>query len=71
MINERLNMNFNTFINQYRIDEAQKLLIRDPERSVISVAYDVGFNSKSSFYDAFSRYTGVTPQAYRKKLLKF
>ncbi len=71
VINERLNMNFNTFINQYRIDEAQKLLIRDPERSVISVAYDVGFNSKSSFYDAFSRYTGVTPQAYRKKLLKF
>lgn len=69
VINERLNMNFNTFINQYRIDEAQKLLIRDPERSVISVAYEVGFNSKSSFYDAFSRYTGVTPQAYRKQFL--
>ena len=46
-----------------------RCLVRDPERSVISVAYEVGFNSKSSFYDAFSRYTGVTPQTYRKKFL--
>jgi AraC-like DNA-binding protein len=70
IINERLNINFNAFINQYRIDEAQKLLVRDPEKSVIAVAYEVGFNSKSSFYDAFSRYTGVTPQVYRKKFLR-
>ncbi len=67
VINDRLNINFNAFINQYRIDEAQKLLIRDPDKSVIAVAYEVGFNSKSSFYEAFSRYTGVTPQVFRKQ----
>ncbi len=65
ILNETLNVNFNNYINKFRIDEASRLLVRDPERSVISVAYEVGFNSKSSFYDAFSRFTGKSPQAFR------
>lgn len=71
LLNVKLMMNFNTFINHYRIQEAKQMLIDEPDRSVLSIAYAVGFNSKSSFYDAFTRFTGQTPVQYRKyKLLK-
>ena len=65
-LNERLNMNFNSFINKHRVEEAKNLLIDEPERSILSISYAVGFNSKSSFYEAFSRFSGCTPQQYRK-----
>ncbi len=65
LLNERLQMNFNSFINSYRVNEAKKMLIDEPERSILSISYAVGFNSKSSFYEAFARFTGVTPQKFR------
>lgn len=65
-LNERLNMNFNSFINKHRVEEAKRLLLEEPERSILSVSYEVGFNSKSSFYEAFSRFSHCTPQQYRK-----
>lgn len=66
LLNERLNMNFNTYINSYRIEEAKKLLISNPDRTVLTIAYEVGFNSKSSFYESFTKITGITPVEYRK-----
>jgi AraC-like DNA-binding protein len=66
LLNERLNMNFNTYINSYRIEEAKKLLIANPDRTVLTIAYEVGFNSKSSFYESFTKITGITPVEYRK-----
>src|SRR6056297_2055532 len=66
LLNETLNMNFNTFVKQFRIRDAKLMLINEPGRSVLSIAYAGGFNSKASFYDAFSRFTGKTPQKYRK-----
>ncbi len=65
LLNERLQMNFNSFINSYRVDEAKKMLIDEPDRSILSISYAVGFNSKSSFYEAFARFTGGTPQKFR------
>jgi AraC-like DNA-binding protein/ligand-binding sensor domain-containing protein len=68
IINKKLNKNFFDFINEYRIKEAQQLL-SDPKRkgdTVLDVAYNVGFNTKSSFNNAFKRFTGTTPSAYRK-----
>ena len=69
LLNDLLNTNFNSYVNQYRINEAKDLLRDEPERSVLSIAYAVGFNSKSSFYEAFSRFTGKTPHTFRKELL--
>jgi len=66
LLNDRLNVNFNTFINKHRINEAKKILIQDPDRSVISIAYEVGFNSISPFYNAFLKFTGKSPAKYRK-----
>ncbi len=66
ILNERMAANFNNFVNRYRINESKELLLSEPHRSVISIAFAVGFNTKSSFYNAFSRFTGTTPQDYRR-----
>ena len=69
ILNERLATNFNNFVNRYRINESKMILLDEPDRSVLSIAYAVGFNTKSSFYSAFSRFTGMTPQDYRRENL--
>ncbi|HOV09995.1 MAG: Melibiose operon regulatory protein [Spirochaetes bacterium ADurb.Bin218] len=66
LINEKFNVNFNTFINSYRIEFAKSLLIEKPHLTVLTIAYESGFNSKSTFYDAFTKHAGVTPLEYRK-----
>jgi AraC-like DNA-binding protein len=68
VINESLNQNFFDFVNQYRIDEAKRLLKdpRDPGQTVLEVLYEVGFNSKSAFNTAFKRHTGTTPSEFKK-----
>jgi len=65
-LNSRLNQNFNSFINKYRIDEAKKLLIAEKDTSIISIAFMVGFGTQSAFYDSFSKLTGLSPSKYRK-----
>lgn len=69
VINEHSGQNFYDFINAYRIEEVKKLL-RDSKNNhlkVISLAWDCGFNSKSAFYTAFKKNTGMTPVEYRLK----
>ncbi len=65
-LNEKLNMNFNTFINKHRIDEAKDLLHADTDLSILQIAYSVGFNSKSAFNTAFRNFTKTTPANFRK-----
>ena len=69
IINDQLNTNFYEFINQQRIKEAQ-LLLNTPDtqqKSILDIAYDVGYNSKSAFNRAFKHFTGMTPSEFRKK----
>jgi AraC-like DNA-binding protein len=67
IINEQLNQNFFEFINHYRIEEAkQKILEVKESRSMLEIAYDVGFNSKSAFNSAFKKITGQTPSQFRQ-----
>jgi AraC-like DNA-binding protein len=70
VINESFHKNFYNLVNYYRIEEVKKLL-KDPETkkfTIISIAYDCGFNSKSSFYSAFKKNTGITPKEYLLEL---
>lgn len=67
IINCKLNTNFYKLINEYRINEARQILIEQPERKILAVAFDVGFNSSSAFYNAFKRNVGVTPTRYREQ----
>ncbi|MCL2247502.1 MAG: tetratricopeptide repeat protein [Lentimicrobiaceae bacterium] len=66
VINRALNKNFRSFLNTYRIKEAQRLFMElDFEKfTVNSVAQNVGFKSYSGFYYAFKEITGVSPNFY-------
>lgn len=66
ILNESYNKNFYQFINYYRILEAKELLITDPKKNILDIAYEVGFKSKSAFYKNFFELTQLTPQEYRK-----
>ena len=70
LLNNTFNKNFYSFINEYRIGEAIAKL-KDPsaEINILSLAYDCGFNSKSSFNNYFKKLTGQTPSYYRKTIL--
>ncbi len=72
VINQQSELNFNNFINHYRIEESLELL-RDPQyqnHTIASVAFEVGFNSISSFNTAFKKQIGKTPLDYRQQLTK-
>ncbi|AVQ13833.1 DNA-binding helix-turn-helix protein [Leptospira santarosai] len=69
-LNNHLGMNFNNYINRFRVEEAKSMLINDPSRSVVSVGIAVGFNSNSSFYKAFLKETGMSPKQFRETQTK-
>lgn len=67
VINEQLNKNFFVYINEYRVNEA-KLKMSDVtyrDHTILRIAYDSGFNSKSGFNIIFKKHTGFTPTEYR------
>ncbi len=64
-LNERLGSDFRSFINSYRVAEAKKLLSEQPDLSILSICYDVGFGSKSAFNSVFKKETGQTPREFR------
>lgn len=66
-INEVYNQNFFTYINELRVRKAKEFLLLEShgQYSVDGIASQVGFQSKSSFYTAFKKSTGVTPAAFR------
>lgn len=69
VINSGFNQNFYSYINTYRIREAEKIL-SDPKRNddkILTVAYDSGFKNKSNFNTFFKKITNLTPSEYRKK----
>lgn len=69
LLNNNLGKNFNEFINHYRI-EYFKNLAQNPDNShfsILGLAYDSGFNSKTVFNTYFKKETGMTPKEYIKK----
>jgi AraC-like DNA-binding protein len=66
-LNKYHEKNFNNFVNSYRVDEAKKILLEEPKRQIISIAFAVGFNSYSAFHSTFKKATGITPAGYRRK----
>ena len=66
VINQQSGKNFFKFINEYRVEEAKKLLLDQSNRkfTILAIAYNCGFNSKSSFNTIFKQYTGETPSEF-------
>lgn len=68
-INERYAMNFNTFINSLRINEAKQILSDPNNRLPLKELYlRLGYHSYSVFNEAFKRHVGVTPAFYLKTI---
>ncbi|WP_445721696.1 helix-turn-helix domain-containing protein [Flavobacterium sp.] len=69
IINSENENNFSDYINRLRIEKAKELLA-SPEfnhYTIISIGLECGFNSKSTFYLAFKKFTNTTPTEFRKK----
>ncbi len=69
IINQGFAVNFNDYINQHRV-KAVIAKLQEGEHSIqtlLAIAYDCGFNSKSTFNRAFKRHTGLSPNAYIQK----
>jgi len=69
IINRIFEKNFNDFVNQYRVMEV-KAQLSNPEfahLTIMSLAYDAGFNSKATFNRAFKKFTGDSPKTYQIK----
>jgi AraC-like DNA-binding protein len=66
IINEQSGMNFNNYINKYRIEEAKKLLDAGKQDSMTfeGIGKSCGFLSRSAFNQAFKKFTGLTPTEY-------
>jgi AraC-like DNA-binding protein len=65
LINEKAHKNFNQFINEYRLKEAEILLKENEDTPINSMYYDLGFNSRTTFYTAFKNKYKCTPLEYR------
>lgn len=66
LINTEFQQGFSRYIRQHRIDEAKRLLLAEPNASVLSIGLSVGFNTQSNFYSAFRDIVGMAPGQYRK-----
>ena len=71
VINEQLKLNFFDFVNQYRVEEFKKRIANsDFENfSLLGIALDCGFNSKSAFNRIFKKTTGLTPSQFKETAL--
>lgn len=69
LLNEHIGKNFNEFINQYRIEHFKKLVTDSANShiSILGLAYESGFNSKTVFNTAFKKEVGITPKEYQKQ----
>ena len=67
LLNNYMGVNFFSFVNQYRLRAVLQKL-ENPNFShltILSIAFDCGFNSKSTFNGLFKQHTGITPTEYR------
>lgn len=71
LINRHMGQNFYNLINDYRVQKASTIFSDNSQNhlTILEVLYRVGFNSKSSFNQAFKKSTGLTPTEYRKNQL--
>ena len=68
VINSGFDENFFQYINKYRVEKAKELLAKDEmnKLTIVGIAYESGFNSKTSFNTTFKKITELTPSEYKK-----
>jgi AraC-like DNA-binding protein len=68
-INERMNKNFYDLVNGCRVEEAKRLLLEPKNKNftILSIGFEAGFNSKTTFNTIFKKFTGLTPTEFKEK----
>jgi len=69
-LNHHLNITFYDFVNRYRVQEFKSILQNETKAnlSMLGIAYECGFKSKSSFNRVFKKETGLSPSQYKDSL---
>ncbi len=67
IINTKTGLNFYNFVNKYRIEEVKQELIKSNSPQIMQIAFDSGFNTKSSFYNYFKKHVGISPKEFIKQ----
>ena len=72
VVNVKFHMNYTSFVNKYRIEEAMALLVdkRYQDLNMEDISDMVGFSNRQSFYAAFFKFNGVTPRQYKMNHLE-
>jgi AraC-like DNA-binding protein len=67
-LNDGMKRNFYDLVNGYRVEEAKRLLLDPKNRNytILSVGFEAGFNSKTTFNTVFKKFTGLTPTHFRE-----
>ena len=65
-LNENLEKSFSQYINEYRIEEAKRMILENELLTLEGIGYEVGFSSRSTFYSSFKKYEGTTPSKFKK-----
>ncbi|HEY1166139.1 MAG TPA: helix-turn-helix domain-containing protein [Chitinophaga sp.] len=68
VLNDNIQKNFTLFVNEYRINEACNILSQQINLSIEAVGYEVGFNSRSTFFATFKKIKGTTPSVYQQSI---
>jgi AraC-like DNA-binding protein len=70
IINDKMNQSFSTLVNQYRVEDVKKRLADGAKNdsTILQMALDSGFSTKTAFNRAFKKFTGLTPSQYRKSI---
>lgn len=66
VLNDNFEKNFTLFVNEYRINEACKILSENNNLTIDAIADEVGFNAKSTFFAAFKKIKGMTPSMFQQ-----
>ena len=68
-LNEGMKKNFYDVVNNYRVEDAKRLLLDENSRNytILSIGFEAGFNSKTTFNTVFKKFTGLTPTEFRDK----
>jgi AraC-like DNA-binding protein len=69
VLNKKMNITFSGLVNSYRVEEVKKRLASpgDADKTILDIAYEAGFSTKTSFNRVFLKLTGKTPSQYRKQ----
>jgi YesN/AraC family two-component response regulator len=69
IINQHFKISFFDFVNRYRTKEAKRVISKNPERKLLQVAFDSGFNNKTSFVNSFKKFEKTTPSRFRETII--